>query len=691
MVARKVPVFMQQRRAECGLVSLAMVAAYFDRDQTPEGMRSLAGLSPQGVDFRTLMNLAGKAGLVARPVRCDVADLKQLQTPAILHWCMDHFVVLVRVKRRGVLVNDPALGQRFVKMRELDESFTGVALELTPGPRFGEQKPDQGIRLRDFLASFQFLGRYLSAMLLLLIFIQLLSLVPAIATQLLIDQVVLGQDQAWLLQTLAGVAAIMLVVVLLEALRQWAALYSGTRLAFDSSSMVVQHLFGLPAAFFHARHPGDILSKLDSLTPIRQALTQQGVNAVVHSVVIATTLAIMFIYSAALAGVSVIGLLLSALLRAALVPTNRRLNEETLVHNARQNSSLLETLRAYDSVQLQGLVATRLADWQRHFAAATNARTRRGQLLIFSTAGSGFISTMEQVLFLGIGIVGITENQVTLGILFAFMSLRGRLSAAALQLSTILQDLYLLKTHTSRLSDILLERPALQVQKHGISKPVRGCLSVGNVSFRYGDGPAILEGFSCAIDAGEHIAITGPSGCGKSTLLAVMSGQLRPQQGSVCLDASELDLWHSESLRNAMAVILQDDALFPGSIAENICGFSEAPDMEAMRRAAVHAVIWSDIRAMPMMHHTRIGDMQGGLSGGQRQRIILARAFYRRPRILLMDEATSQLDRDTERRVMDAIDTMDITTISVTHRQDVIARAERVIRLGPGIARPRSG
>jgi ATP-binding cassette subfamily B protein RaxB len=389
----------------------------------------------------------------------------------------------------------------------------------------------------------------------------------------------------------------------------------------------------------------------------------------------------MFFYSVSLAAISIAGLLTSAFLRALFVPANRQLNEESLIHSARQNSSLLESLRAYDSVQLLGIAATRLADWQRHFAAATNARARLGQLLIWSTAGTGVINTFEQVFFLGFGIVGITEKQITLGVLFAFMSLRGRLSAAAMQLSLILQDLFLLQTHTRRLSDIVLASPARPADTRGICRPVDGHLSMRDVRFGYHDGQPVLEMFTCDIRVGEHIAVTGPSGCGKSTLLGLLSGQLRPWQGSVCLDDSELDLWRIETLRDSMAIILQNDALFPGSIAENICGFCDSPDMEAMRRAAMSAAIWSDIRAMPMMHNTRIGDMQGGLSGGQRQRIILARAFYRCPRIILMDEATSHLDRDTERQVLDAIDAMSVTAVSVTHRQDVVQRACRVIRL----------
>jgi len=207
---------------------------------------------------------------------------------------------------------------------------------------------------------------------------------------------------------------------------------------------------------------------------------------------------------------------------------------------------------------------------------------------------------------------------------------------------------------------------------------------VNEVSFRYEDGPLIIDALSCTIEVGEHVAITGPSGCGKSTLLGLLCGQLSPMRGCIHLDGSELDLWDDETLSHSMAVVLQNDALFTGSIQENICGFSESPDLAAMREAAIRASIWSDIRAMPMRHNTRIGDTQSGLSGGQRQRIILARAFYRRPKILLMDEATSHLDSATEQRVLDGIAALGITAISVTHRADVVRRASRVIQL-PGL------
>ena len=332
-------------------------------------------------------------------------------------------------------------------------------------------------------------------------------------------------------------------------------------------------------------------------------------------------------------------------------------------------------------MRLHSLTNIRLADWQRHFAAATNARARQGQLLIWSNAGTSLISVFEQVLFLGIGIAGIAEKQITLGVLFAFMSLRGRLSTASTQLSVLLQEFFLLKTHTGRLSDILLAPPAPRSDRHAITRPIRGHLSVSELNFHYTEGQSVLKNFNCVVDIGEHVAVTGPSGCGKSTLLGLLAGQLMPKSGCICIDGTELDLWSGDTLCGAVTVVLQDDALFSGSIAENICGFSESPDMDAMREAAKLAAIWSDIRAMPMMHNTQIGDMQCGLSGGQRQRIILARAFYRHPRILLLDEATSHLDGVNEQRVLDGIDAIGVTTVSVTHRSDVMQRADRIIQL----------
>jgi ATP-binding cassette subfamily B protein RaxB len=518
-------------------------------------------------------------------------------------------------------------------------------------------------------------------MLALLITIQTLALVPPIATQLLIDEVVLGQDRVWLYRALLGLAIVMFVGILLEGSRRWISLYAGTKLAVDSTLSVLNHLLSLPASFLQGRHLGDLMSKIESLTPIRTALTESGINGIAQLVVLLATLTIMFLYSAWLTAVSLGGLLLSTLLTFALLPASRRLTEEALVHTARQNSLLLETLGAYDSVRALDLGALRLSQWQSHFFAATNAGVRQAKLSIYSSAGAGIIGAVEQVLFLAVGISGIVEKQITLGVLFAFLSLRSRFGAAAISLANIARSFFMLRVHMDRISDILLAEPESSPPRDAIHAHVAGSIEARNLNFRYPGGPWVVRDFCCVIARGETIAIAGPSGAGKTTLLRLMSTQLAATSGRILIDGKDLSLWDPRCLRQQFGIVLQNDRLFQGSIGENIAAFDPQPDIERIVKAAINAEIWTDIQSLPMTLNTLVGDSGSSLSGGQQQRILLARALYRNPRILFLDEATSHLDIDTERHILDRLARSGITIISVAHRPDVLARADRIIQI----------
>ena len=678
---RPVPLILQQERSECGLAAVAMVAGHYGHEPGLHSLRSQASMSSRGTTLKDLVEIARGLRLIARPLRLELDEINKLRLPAILHWRTNHFVLLVRMKRGKAVIHDPASGRRVVRIEELDRAFTGVAVELTPAREFERNSKDARVRFSDFVGSFQYLGRYLWMMLALLITIQTLALVPPIATQLLIDEVVLGQDRVWLYRALLGLAIVMFVGILLEGSRRWISLYAGTRLAVDSTLSVLNHLLSLPASFLQGRHLGDLMSKIESLTPIRTALTESGINGIAQLVVLLATLTIMFLYSAWLTAVSLGGLLLSTLLTFALLPASRRLTEEALVHTARQNSLLLETLGAYDSVRALDLGALRLSQWQGHFFAATNAGVRQAKLSIYSSAGAGIIGAAEQVLFLGIGISGIVEKQITLGVLFAFLSLRSRFGAAAISLTNIIRSFFVLRVHMDRISDILLAEPESLPPRGAIHAHVAGSIEARNLSFRYPGGPWVVRDFCCVIARGETTAIAGPSGAGKTTLLRLMSTQLAATSGRILIDGRDLSLWDSRCLRQQFGIVLQNDRLFQGSIGENIAAFDPQPDIERIVKAAINAEIWTDIQSLPMTLNTLVGDSGSSLSGGQQQRILLARALYRNPRMLFLDEATSHLDIDTERHILDRLARSGITIISVAHRPDVLARADRIIQI----------
>lgn len=677
------PVVLQAEQAECGLASLAMIAGRFGHRIDLATLRRRYQHTNSGPTLQSILSLAGRLGLIARPVRLDLAELRRLTLPAILHWQFDHFVVLTAVRRKGVVVHDPAVGKRRIGLSALSEAFTGVAVEFTRAANFSRESTVGRSLLLGLLRSFDGLPRYLGLMLLLLLVTQTLALAPPIATQLLIDDVVLGKDTRWLYQMLVGVGLVMLTMLVLDVLRRWIALYTGTRLATDSTTAVVDHLFRLPVQTVSQRPVGDLLSRVDSLRPVRAALMNTLLQAVVQLMIVATTIGVMIYYSPTLTVLSIVALLTIVVVHSALLPATRTLNLEAVVASARASNSLIDTLRSFHAVRTLALNTQRLAHWRQAFVAATNAGARQARLGIVASLGQGLVSTLEQLSFLAIGISGVVNKRLTLGILFAFLSLRGRLSSAVMQLIAAAQELYLLRSHLQRVGEIVVEKPEQEAPDAAFREQLDGSIACRQLAFHYPGCAPVFRNFSCCIESGESVIIAGPSGSGKTTLLHLLSMALCPSSGSILIDGIESQLWDVQALRRQFGIVLQHDRLFQGSIADNISCFDQPADLGRVRDAARMAEIWTDIVALPMHLHTPVADSGAGFSGGQLQRLLLSRALYRGPKILFLDEATSHLDDVTERCVLDNLDALKITTISVAHRQSVLARAERILQISP--------
>ena len=659
-----------------------MVASTLGREVTLAQLRQMSDSTGRGATLEQLLQVSAQLNLLARPVRLPLAEIKRLVVPAILHWRMNHFVVLICVRRRRALIHDPALGRQWVSMAEVDESFTGIALEIRRGPDFapGLRRSSSGVL--QLVRGVGNIRRYLAIVLLLIFAGQLLSLAPAVVTQLLIDEVILGQAGLWLASALAGLSVVLLSSVLIDALRRWITLYAGASLALDTTCNLVAHLLRLPIAFVCERHLGDIMSKLDSLTPLRKAITEQSIDGIANIVMLLVTLIVMTLYDTRLTVVSIIGLLVSLIVLASMLPKVQQLNNRLLVQRAIENSSLLESFRAFETVKGLGLTEVRGTHWQNRFFASTDTAFRLGKFDIARNSLLATVAGAEQVAFLAIGIGGAMEQEVSVGVLFAFMSLRGRFASAATRLVDGFQFFALLRIHADRLTDLASGEAEKPAPKGALSRKIDGAVEIRNLNFSFSASKPLIRDFNCSIPSDTHAVITGPSGCGKTTLLKIVSGQLRAGSGDVLVDGIEIALWDRAAYTRQTGIVQQHEHLFQGTIAENIAGFSPCPDLSRVKNAAMAASVWDDIREMPMQTETLLGDTGLSLSGGQVQRLAIARALYRRPRILFLDEATSHLDTDTESKVLANICALRITVISIAHRPGAIAQAGQIIALG---------
>jgi ATP-binding cassette subfamily B protein RaxB len=340
------------------------------------------------------------------------------------------------------------------------------------------------------------------------------------------------------------------------------------------------------------------------------------------------------------------------------------------------------------SIRIFGRETERGAMWLNRYADLIQADSAVNTLRNMFGVLNECVFGLENICVVALGAHQVLAGRMSVGMLFAFVAYKQQFVSKASRLVEQAMEFRMLDLHLDRLSDIAHAVPEpSSVRALYYDKPMEGHLEVRNLSFRYAEGePYVFENISFSVGAGDYVAITGPSGGGKTTLLKVILGLLPATSGEILIDGRPLAIVGAKNFRAAIGVVMQDDQLMSGTIADNICFFDEHSDLAHMTHCAQLACVHEDIMAMPMAYNSLIGDMGTTLSGGQRQRVLLARALYRRPRMVFIDEGTSSLDVLTEQRVNDAIGGLALTRFVIAHRPETIRSATRVLRVdGEGL------
>ena len=680
---RKLSLVLQSEAAECGLACLAMIASFHGYEIDLLGLRRRASMSLKGTDLGRMIDIAGQLQMSARPLRLELEELPQLQVPCILHWDMNHFVVLKFADTKGIVVHDPAQGVKRYSISEASEHFTGVALELEPMPSFQPQKAKQKISLRALAGNIRGLKRGIIHIALLALSLEVFVLLSPFFMQWVLDNVLVSADRG--LMTLLGIGFLMLTIfqVAIAALRSWSITWLGAQLNVQWVANLFGHMMRLPLEYFEKRHVGDVQSRFGSIQTIQRTLTTQFVSAFLDGVMSLAILALMIAYSPKLTLVVITAFGLYSLLRWSIFGPLKRSTEEQIVYTARQQSDLLESIRGIQTLKLANQQEIRRSRFADAAIETSNRDIAVRRLTIAYEAGNGLIFGIHRIVLIWLAALMVLNAEFSAGMLVAFVAYADMFTARAGKFIDQWNEFRMLDVHADRISDIALtpEEPNLYTAYAGTL--TNASLEVRGVSFRYAEGePWVLRDLSLIIEPGECVAITGPSGCGKSTLTRLILGLLEPTEGEILfggVDIRKLGLAH---YREMIGAVLQDDQLFTGSIANNISYVNPAASLKDIEEASRKAHIHDEIVFMPMGYESFVGDMGSSLSGGQKQRVLLARALYRQPRLLVLDEATSHLDVERERQVNDTISQLNLTRVVIAHRPETIAMADREIHLG---------
>jgi ATP-binding cassette, subfamily B, bacterial CvaB/MchF/RaxB len=695
-LGRRLPVILQTEAAECGLACLAMVLSHHGVVTDLAALRTRHSVSLTGMTLSTLTAIAQKEALGTRGLRLSLDELPQLRLPAILHWDLNHFVVLKKVGRDHVVVHDPAFGERRLSLVEASRHFTGVALELWPDPGFTPREEKTRVRLTQLIGQVSGFWPSLARVLLLSLALEVFALVSPLFMQWVLDNVVVSRDLQLLTTLALGFGLLLLVQQATALVRSWLLMVINTSVGLQWKANVFAHITRLPLTYFQNRHLGDIVSRANSVEEIQRTLTATFVEALFDGLLVVLTLVLMFVYSPQLSWVALIAVALYLAIRLIWYRPLYAASEETLVRDANQASHFLESIRGMRAIQLFGRQSERQGAWQTLQVAATNARLQVQKLQILYGLVRGLLGGLMALLIVWLGARQIIATELTVGMLIAFMAYRSQFESRVVSLIDKAIDLKMLRLHAERLADVVLtpatpQAHRLSAQEQLAALPEDGssgsspALVLDQIRYRYSDAaPWVLDGLSLHIAPGEVIAITGRSGCGKTTLVNLLLGTFQPQEGRITANGTPLAQIGVDQWRQGVATVMQDDTLFAGSISDNIGFFDPHPDFEHMVACARMAAVHDDIEAMPMGYQTLIGDMGTALSGGQKQRLLLARALYKRPRVLILDEATSHLDVVSEAQVNEAIGRLPITRITVAHRPETIRSAPRVVSLEGG-------
>lgn len=674
----KLPMVFQSEIVECGLAALVMILRYYGHDVRLAELRHLHPVSLSGLSLTSLVNIAKKNNLNCKVIRIEPEDMNKITLPAILHWNLNHFVVLKEIKRNKYTLHDP--GKGVVKISKLDfsASFTGIAIECTPDANFSAKTQSSKKSFLSLILKIDHIKTLLFKLFIFTLIYQLFLLIAPKYLKQVIDVIIPSHNINLLITLTMGYIGLRVLTSIAKLLKSLCLLKLDADLSLKFGTDIAQHIIYLPLSYFEKRQLGDILYRFNSVDQFRQIISNGLIEGWWGGLLMITTLLMMSYLQPSLTLITLLFTILVIAFSCFIIKQRQLKYAEMLTAKSQEQTSFLENVRAIQPIKIFAKESARMGHWHKNYVSFLKTSYKVNFVKMLSENGKEILQGLEIITVIFFASFNIVNQKLTLGLFYTYLFYRQQFSDSLHNFIEKMADFKLLGTYQERLEDIVCHPIEFISTNHSI--PYNYSISVESLSYRYSElEPFIFSNINFSINSGECIAIVGPSGIGKTTLLKVIMGLLQPSQGQVKIGDTPLSA--VKNYRHTMTSVMQNDCLLNGSIAQNIAFFSDLINIDKVHHCTKLVGIYDEIMCMPMRFDTLVSEMGATLSGGQKQRILLARALYANPKILLLDEATSHLDVMKEREVNRAIKSLGITCLMIAHREETIKMADRVITL----------
>lgn len=687
---------LQMEAVECGAAALAIVMGYYDKIVPLEELRQSCGVSRDGSKASNVVRAARTYGFEAKGYRREPAELREMKLPHIVFWNFNHFLVVEGFGKGFVYLNDPAAGPRTVSDEEFDQSFTGVVLDIEPGPDFkpsGEKRSLwHGIRSRLPLGEPALLFLILAGLALVVP-----GLVLPIFTKEFIDNYLVSRMDSWIKPLLIGLAITAVVRGFLTWLQHYYLTRFRAKLTLAMSGRFFWHVLRLPVAFYAQRSAGDISSRVAINNTVADMMTGDLATTVLSSIMVVFYAALMFSYDPLLTGVGICIAILNVIFLRAVSRKRRDATQKLANDGGKLMATSMNGLQMMETLKASGMESDFFTKWAGTQTKVMNGQQAMGSMDVVLMGVPPMLTAINTVLILSLGGLRVMDGFMTMGMLVAFQSLMASFIDPINHLVSMGAKVQQMEGDMNRLDDVLkyqVEPQTLRIGMPGASDNtavrLSGHIELRNVTFGYSplDEP-LVKNFNLTLRPGMRVALVGMSGCGKSTISKLVMGLYEPWSGEILFDGKPRAEHARHSMIASVSMVSQEIALFSGTIRDNLSMWDETLPEAQIVQAAKDAMIHDVIAARQGGYDSKVQEGGGNFSGGQRQRVEIARALAINPRILVLDEATSALDPVTEMRVDDNMRQRGCTCLIVAHRLSTIRDCDEIIVLDRGKVKER--